>query len=200
VRIGSVYLIKNKINGKCYVGKTARDIGDRIYEHFKPSNKYCRRLRNSIKKYGKNNFEVEIIYQTKDLDDLNNKESFFIRYFNTIHPGGYNLTVGGEGGLKSEETRQLLSSKLKGRDHSYAYKPLIRIDKKTLDIKRYPSLKSAIDEGFDQRQIRAVCKNDRGNYSYKGYYWVYECDFNNFKIHTYLYKRDNKSGRFLKVI
>lgn len=53
---GYIYLITNKVNGKQYVGQTSRTIEKRIAEHFYVNDNLP--IHNSIKKYGKDNFDV----------------------------------------------------------------------------------------------------------------------------------------------
>lgn len=187
MHIGKIYRITNLLNNKVYIGKTQRSIKERWSEHCKSSK--CNKMFNAIKKYGKENFKIEEIYYSFDIDDLNQKEMFFISQYDSIEKG-YNLTFGGEGALHSKETRNKLSKILKGIDRSYAKKPLLRIQKDTGDIKVYDSLISAINDGFDGRSIRAVCKNERGNYSHKGYHWVYKQDYDNYT--SKIYDANNK--------
>ena len=71
---GIIYLIKNKINNKIYIGQTTQDGGfDRRY-HTKDGIKdtHNEHLRNSINKYGIENFyinkEFDIAYSKEELD------------------------------------------------------------------------------------------------------------------------------------
>ena len=60
---------------------------------------------DAIKKYGWNNFERDW-YECPD-EDLNFDEELLVREIETISPNGYNLIEGGgNGGKRSEETRQ----------------------------------------------------------------------------------------------
>lgn len=100
----NVYLITNKINGKRYVGVTTKTLKERWYHH--KTQNYCRHLHNAILKYGADNFNMEVIccaFSQKDMFDL---ERYFIEYYNTLSPLGYNLNTGGLGGcVSSEETK-----------------------------------------------------------------------------------------------
>ena len=61
-----VYKITNTKNGKSYVGYTKRsEITDRIREHFSPSvyENIHKPFYNAIKKYGKESFEIEILFE-----------------------------------------------------------------------------------------------------------------------------------------
>lgn len=109
-----IYKITNLINNKCYVGQTIRELNIRVDEHTKKIR--CRALNSAIKKYGFNNFKVEILETIEKLDDLNTREQFWIKELNTLSPNGYNLTSGGDNGrIMSEETKSLLSNFMKGK-------------------------------------------------------------------------------------
>lgn len=109
-----IYKITNKITGLIYIGQTKKSINIRFKEHCKKSN-CCRRLKHSIQKYGKENFDVKIIYICSSLEEMNEKEVFFIKKFNSLHPNGYNLDSGGKNKIPSAESRKIQSEKMKGR-------------------------------------------------------------------------------------
>lgn len=92
----AIYKITNLINGKIYVGQSKQPT-HRWKEHkwnaFNPNRKEKSLLYNAIKKYGVNNFDFTIIGW---FEDYNEKEKYYINFFNSIAPGGYNLTEGGE--------------------------------------------------------------------------------------------------------
>jgi group I intron endonuclease len=72
----------------------------------------CRYLDSAIRKYGPDNFKVEVlIVCNKSL--LNMYETKFISLYNTLSPNGYNLTEGGESRKWSEESKKLMSEKMK---------------------------------------------------------------------------------------
>ena len=93
-------------NGKAYVGQSI-EYENRMKKHGNASSG-CRKLNASIKKYGFDNFKREIL--ADDLQpglELDSAEIYYISYHNTFQsPNGLNLTAGGEGGKKSEETKQ----------------------------------------------------------------------------------------------
>lgn len=107
-----VYIIRNKINGKRYVGKTSIGIKQRWKKHLIDSfndklyayNSYFHR---AIRKYGVENFEFEEIYSNEDPtrviteNELNDFEKYFIEKYRTFigfeDCNGYNMTRGGEG-------------------------------------------------------------------------------------------------------
>lgn len=85
-----IYKITNNINGKVYIGQTV-NVKRRFTEH-------CQRKENSlihsaIVKYGKEHFTVETL---GFFEDYNEKEKYYITFFQSKIPLGYNMTDGGE--------------------------------------------------------------------------------------------------------
>ena len=58
---------------------------------------------SSINKYGEDNFTFETIDSANNLNELNDKEIYWINFYNSISPNGYNVTGGGQG--KKMKTR-----------------------------------------------------------------------------------------------
>lgn len=113
---GVIYLIQNLINGKCYIGKTI-NLKRRIYEHFMGYSEGCKLLSRAIKKYGKENFSVEVLHEGIIPELLDEFEIQAIREYNTKAPHGYNLNEGGLGGINpSKETRQRMSEAAVARE------------------------------------------------------------------------------------
>ncbi len=90
-----IYLIKNNINNKLYVGQTRQGYITRFRQHIKllKSNE-SQAIHKAIKKYGKSNFFVELIETCNSLDELNEREEFWIKHYDSYHYG-YNLCMGG---------------------------------------------------------------------------------------------------------
>lgn len=95
-----IYKITNLINNKIYIGLSI-DIKDRWKAHrtrpFQPNcSQYESHLYRAIRKYKLENFKFEIIEECKP-DELEEKEIYWIKYYNTTNPEiGYNKTSGGE--------------------------------------------------------------------------------------------------------
>ncbi len=109
-----IYKIENKINGKIYIGQTTVELNERIKGH-KYANYYVGR---AIREYGIEKFAIDVIEKCKTLDELNEREKFWITYYNCKVPNGYNLTDGGEGTPgrpTSAETRSKISKSLIGK-------------------------------------------------------------------------------------
>lgn len=78
----------------------------------------CRAIHNSIRKYGWDNFSkvvVEVFDDDVTIEHLKEREMYWIKHHETLYPNGYNLTAGGDGCNKSEETRAKLSAAAKAQ-------------------------------------------------------------------------------------
>jgi group I intron endonuclease len=110
-----IYKATNLINGKQYIGKTIFAMEIRQTKHISNLNTVKKRhypLYSAIKKYGKENFEWVVIDTAETEEELNAKEIYWIKFYDTLSPKGYNLTDGGDGqsGHKhSEETKKKIS-------------------------------------------------------------------------------------------
>lgn len=89
----NIYKITNKINGKIYIGQTAKSIKERFNQHCLKWS-CCTKLKNAINKYGKENFIIEQIDHAHTLEEANCKEIFYINFYNS-QINGYNLAGGG---------------------------------------------------------------------------------------------------------
>ncbi len=131
---GYIYLIRNLVNGKGYIGKTEKTIAWRFTRHKFEANRNSRyALDAAMRKYGVHNFSV-IEIASCEPHELNSLEKHFIAAYETFAPfgKGYNLTHGGEGQtglIHSKETKAKLSAitkahleknghPMKGRTHS----------------------------------------------------------------------------------
>lgn len=111
---GSIYLIKNSINSKVYVGQTVQETEKRFEQHLKllKSNKN-QAIHKAIKSMGKEKFSFEIIKtEITSYEELNKLEEFFINKFNSIVPNGYNLCPGGQKWRRVHEFSDELEAKI----------------------------------------------------------------------------------------
>jgi group I intron endonuclease len=117
--MGIIYLIRNKINNKCYVGQTIRTLEKRWKEHC-DSNRKGSILNNAILKYLPENFDVSLIIET-DNDKLDDLEVKFIKEYNSLYPNGYNIQTGGNLNKKHcESSREKMRlSKLGEKNHNF---------------------------------------------------------------------------------
>lgn len=92
-----VYKIINIKNGKIYIGLTTVPIEMRWANHIRDSKRCNRHLYKSMRKYGIENFKIEVIDETDDFKKLGSLERKYIREYNSTDENiGYNLTHGGE--------------------------------------------------------------------------------------------------------
>ncbi len=87
-----IYIIKNDINDKVYIGQSI-NAEDRFKSHCKGN--YDNSLIDmAIQKYGKEHFWFEIL--ESQIENYNEKEVFWIQYYNSVTPYGYNILAGGQ--------------------------------------------------------------------------------------------------------
>lgn len=85
-----IYKITKKENGKSYIGQS-NNIDRRFQEH---KSKVDIPIETAIQKYGSDAFTFEIIEECK-LKELDNREIYWIAYYNTYKGFGYNCSEGG---------------------------------------------------------------------------------------------------------
>lgn len=90
--LGVIYKITNLLNGKSYIGQTV-DFERRKKDHLKAKDNYA--IHAAIQKYGQEKFSWEVIEDNIPKELLNERESFWIEYYNT-YSDGYNETKGGD--------------------------------------------------------------------------------------------------------
>ena len=87
-----IYIIKNDINTKVYIGQSLNS-EKRFNEHCKGD--YNNSLIDkAIQKYGKQHFWFEIL--EPQIENYNEREKYWIKYYNSKAPFGYNILDGGE--------------------------------------------------------------------------------------------------------
>lgn len=97
-KIGCIYIIKNKINNKVYIGQTSQGIENRWKQHTKPSaiksEKYA--IYRAMNKYGVENFYYEVLEDNIPYEELDDREQYYIEKYDS-YKYGYNSTTGGDG-------------------------------------------------------------------------------------------------------
>lgn len=89
----AIYKITNKINGKIYIGQS-NDPTARWRDHIIGyGNNKISLIHRAIQKYGEKNFTFEILGW---FEDYNEKEKYYIHFYKSLAPYGYNIQVGGE--------------------------------------------------------------------------------------------------------
>lgn len=103
-----IYIIKNKVNNKHYVGKTSTGVNARCRRHVRnaynpESSTYNTVFSQAIRKYGVENFELEKVCEYPNIteEELYEKEIEKIKEYNSCilfeNGHGYNMTYGGDG-------------------------------------------------------------------------------------------------------
>jgi len=85
-----VYQIKNKINGKIYIGSSV-DVETRLKAHLSDlrGNRGFKNMQKDFNKYGENNFEFNILEIIDDESKLREAEDYYIKKYDSIK-NGYN--------------------------------------------------------------------------------------------------------------
>ena len=115
-----IYKITNIQNNKVYIGQTIRPIKDRFNRHINDAinNIIDTHFARAIRKYGKENFIIEEIDKAQTQDELNQKEQYWIQYYNSVKEG-YNETnaICKSGGntyqSKTEEEMEVIKEKIR---------------------------------------------------------------------------------------
>lgn len=90
-----IYLYRNKINNKVYIGQTSETIERRARGGH--GYKGCPYFYHAIEEYGWNNFEPFILESDLESKEADVREQFWIKAFDATNPKkGYNLSLGGK--------------------------------------------------------------------------------------------------------
>ena len=155
-----IYIIKNKESPKVYIGQTTRNVAKRFQEHLQRDDMNTK-LGQAIFRYGKDNFYYEILEEVEDKELLNEREQYWIKYYNS-YDKGYNMTTGGQ---NMEATIKAISISVEKRD------------KNTLQIiEEYNSISEASRSVLkDESGVRNISQCCRGNLpTAYGYKWTYK--------------------------
>lgn len=97
VSMGYIYKITNIKNNKIYIGQTKNFPQRRWTEHKRDYGDGDTYLYNAMKKHGVENFKFEVIESDINIEDLNDREIYWIEKLNSFcdYGKGYNLTKGG---------------------------------------------------------------------------------------------------------
>jgi group I intron endonuclease len=192
-----VYSIKCKLEPyKEYIGQTSQDdFQIRLNDHISEVNNGRRRhLYNAIRKYGWDQFQIEILHNfpregnwQEPLDELEIQE---IAQRGTLAPNGYNNETGGnKNKVLHEDTKQLMSSLRSGEQHAMfgkhhqdESKELIReANRKEVQqwsrdgselLRTFRSIEeAAVESGADGSHITKVCKGERNTAG--GFHWKF---------------------------
>lgn len=175
-----IYKVTNLINGKLYIGQS-RDVKERWRGHRK-----CKKsiLGRAIQKYGKESFKFEIIDKAFSFEDLNYKEVFYIKFYKSLAPYGYNLESGGS--TQKEFSEVTIEKMSEGQRRRFKTKIHPRLGKNgVLNPKSKPVIcittgeifesarQAAIKLGVHRSHVNEIARSKPGRKSTKGYRFRY---------------------------
>ena len=175
----TVYIHKNKINQKIYVGLTKQTPQNRWRkngEGYRSQNKFW----SAIQKYGWNNFEHIIIKTNLTAEEAGQLEKDLIKSFNSIQ-NGYNVDEGGVTPNHSPETIEKIKKAMIGKTHTEDTKNKISKSKDKEKIKvicvetgiEYESASEAMKKtGIDRSSISKACRGLM--HTAGGYHWHFK--------------------------
>lgn len=175
-----IYKITNNINGKVYIGQSI-DIKRRWRSHKKDFENIDNKFYRAIRKYGLENFFFEIVEEVP-VNELDERESYWIRFYNSIEEG-YNTIPGGVKGIPfpvklSDEEINRIYSLLKNTSLSQKeIAKVFNVHENTIQninvgkSRRLPNLAYPIREKVTEN----ICPNCGKNFTGKRKYCCEEC-------------------------
>lgn len=115
-----IYKATNKVNNKIYIGQTIMSIEAR-----NRTRKYGKsKFDYAYRKYGEDGFDWEIIDTATSLEELNEKESYWIEKLDSTNPLiGYNLKGGGGNAFLTDEVKKKISeAQIGNKNHMFGKK------------------------------------------------------------------------------
>ena len=155
----SVYLHKNKINNKIYVGQTSqkpqyRWNNGKGYES-------CPRFYNAIQKYGWDNFEHIILYTNLTLEEANCYQQIIIEKLKTNDPNfGYNILDGGTNYHHTEQQKLKQGQKIKEKWKDQEYRQ--RVSNGLKEKWKDESYRQKVIEGISGQKSHFYGSNKKG--------------------------------------
>lgn len=160
-----IYLTTNNINGRKYIGLDS--VNNPYYYGSGTA------LKLALKKYGRQNFTKKILCHCETIDELNEKEQYYIKVYNAIEdPLFYNIAVGG--GVVN-------------------IRPIVQYTLKGVMVRYWNSIRECENEtGFNNSKLTACCQGEseeKGRTHVRrtgyGYVWRYAGDpFDKFSVHS----------------
>lgn len=93
---GFIYIIRNTINNKVYVGQTKVSVDIRWKEHLRHAKYGDQIINRAMRKYGINNFYIETL-EICSLDVIDYREMYYIGLYDSTNKSkGYNVSIGGK--------------------------------------------------------------------------------------------------------
>lgn len=116
--MGYIYIIKNTVNDKVYIGQTQKTLNIR-FEWHKYNARNCvygskNKLYPAMRIIGINNFYIEMLMETDNIDELNELESYYICEYNSINNGYNCIMPNGKYNIDSETIENILADYVMG--------------------------------------------------------------------------------------
>jgi group I intron endonuclease len=183
-----IYKTTNKINNKFYIGKDKYNNPKYIGSGIK--------LKNAIKKYGKCNFEKEILEYCDSSQELNEREIYWIKKLDAIKCG-YNMTDGGDGGntLIKKNEKEIEELKIKHSISAKKYWNNLSDNEKEILIKNR-GIKKGTKNPKMSEQRKGRGNPMFGNYMYKIWIEKYGLEKANNKMIDWKNKMNTEERRF----
>lgn len=108
--MGIIYCYTNTVTGKKYIGQTLYPNRRKACHKHNAKKGLKFYFYKSIRKYGFDKFEYTVLEET---DNLSERETYYIKKFNTLWPNGYNQQL--EAHMATEEMRKKISESQKKR-------------------------------------------------------------------------------------
>jgi len=184
--IGYIYLITNILNNKVYIGSTTKLPSRRWSEHkcaaFSNNSQYS--IHQALRKHGKENFKFEILFCTRNIDNLEIIENDFITIYNSLNfktgynmiPSFYNRPLVSKI-MKEQWANPIIRAKRMQIQKTVAESrqiPIVAINIYDGHIKEYISINNAIRQGFSGSCITESLKQ-RAKIGQE-YVWFYKKD------------------------
>lgn len=110
-----IYKITHKATGKTYVGQTRQPFNRRLIGHLRSSSLL---IEQALNDEGVDAFDFEIIEECNSIEQLNERERYWISALDTLYPNGYNKSPGGYGEGRNR-VRSSHTFYRRGRKHYY---------------------------------------------------------------------------------
>ena len=132
MKYGIVYLHRNILNNKCYIGSTVQSPKRRWRKMDQSYNSYknCTIFYKALLKYGWDKFETEILEENIPENDLVSKEEYYIKKYNALTPDGYNTTNIIKNKIRLNASTKKKISESRKEYYNQLEKPQVPVNKK----------------------------------------------------------------------